>query len=343
MSLSRNNNFDLIRLVAVLDVAIDHIFGGENIFCKIIPGVPIFFFVSGFLVYGSYEKSILSSQYPNFNFFVKRFLRIYPALIICTLLTILSVWQNGYFNSINISFKDFTTWFLGQVTFLQFYSPHFWSGYGLGNPNGCLWTISTEIQFYLLTPIIFFIANRFSKLKFILFISFFLILNLFNIHFNDRSNYFLKLFFYSSPPWIYMFLIGCFIYKSKNLINLINKIPYFIIFSLFIFTYISSKDIGWGDSLNPIGFIILVLLVLKSAYTFPSLSDRILKRNDFTYGIYMYHIPIINYLLYLNFKSSELSFYIYASILTLIFAILSWKIIEKPLLSFKKNILQGIS
>ena len=60
---STNNNFNLIRLFAALQVAIVHSAGYLNIdiqylkFLDLFPGVPIFFFISGFLIIKSFKKN----------------------------------------------------------------------------------------------------------------------------------------------------------------------------------------------------------------------------------------------------------------------------------------------
>ena len=88
MNNATRNNFDLIRLFAASQVALSHIathLGVESPVLSILslfPGVPIFFFVSGYLVYGSYEQSSKNSN-GNLNFFINRFLRLYPALWLC--------------------------------------------------------------------------------------------------------------------------------------------------------------------------------------------------------------------------------------------------------------------
>ena len=78
VSFNNHNNFDLVRLFAALQVAICHSaghFGYQNFAITLLgyfPGVPIFFFVSGFLIYSSYEKS-KENQKPLINFYQKRF------------------------------------------------------------------------------------------------------------------------------------------------------------------------------------------------------------------------------------------------------------------------------
>ena len=79
----RPNNFDLIRLIAAAQVMVHHSINHfhlrgpwRNIYEVIdaIPGVPIFFFVSGFLIVQSYESQ---SDRRIRNFFRNRTLRIY--------------------------------------------------------------------------------------------------------------------------------------------------------------------------------------------------------------------------------------------------------------------------
>ena len=88
MSISRNNNFDLIRLLAALQVLIwhgavhldvfDKIYGLLNVLFQL-PGVPIFFTISGFLITHSLERSNFQLK----KYFQNRALRIYPALWVC--------------------------------------------------------------------------------------------------------------------------------------------------------------------------------------------------------------------------------------------------------------------
>ena len=81
------NNFDLIRLIAAAEVAVRHtmvhvapkqfVYPLEVLFA-LVPGVPIFFFLSGFLISRSWERSPSASEY-----FRNRALRLFPALWTC--------------------------------------------------------------------------------------------------------------------------------------------------------------------------------------------------------------------------------------------------------------------
>ena len=82
----QHNNLELLRLIFAMQVCIMHTFSHLGLvfpnFFKIIahfPGVPAFFFVSGFLIYASYLNA------PGKRYFENRFLRLYPALLLVTL------------------------------------------------------------------------------------------------------------------------------------------------------------------------------------------------------------------------------------------------------------------
>src|SRR5690349_10790607 len=92
----RENNFDMLRLVAALSVILSHGFliaqGTEkndplNLLtgnqCMLgLTGVFVFFAVSGFLVTQSFEQTRSPLRY-----LAKRVLRIFPAYLVCLLLT----------------------------------------------------------------------------------------------------------------------------------------------------------------------------------------------------------------------------------------------------------------
>ena len=68
-----SNNFNLIRLFAALQVAIVHSASYLNIdiqylkFLDLFPGVPIFFFISGFLMIKSFKKNFSQLLQKNNN------------------------------------------------------------------------------------------------------------------------------------------------------------------------------------------------------------------------------------------------------------------------------------
>jgi peptidoglycan/LPS O-acetylase OafA/YrhL len=91
---------------------------------------------------------------------------------------------------------------------------------------------------------------------------------------------------------------------------------------------------SWGNKINFIGYLLLSALTIKIAFTKPHLSDTYLKRNDISYGIYIYHMPITNFLIYNNFYGFV--GFVIALFATITMSYMSWRLIEKPSLGLKK-------
>ena len=88
----KTNNFDLIRLAAALQVALMHALAGLGVataawplraIADWFPGVPIFFFISGFLISKSFEKNSVVREYALNRFPQKRLPELHVALRPC--------------------------------------------------------------------------------------------------------------------------------------------------------------------------------------------------------------------------------------------------------------------
>ena len=344
-----SNNFNLIRLAAAIQVAILHMqehLGSANEnsiiidFIRLFPGVPIFFFVSGFLISKSYEKNPRLLEYGQ-----NRILRIYPALLVCVTISLLSVWVSGYFNKNAVGIMEVIPWYVSQVTIFQFYNPDFLRGYGVGVLNGSLWTITVELQFYLLVPIIYrYYFHRFSNCakaaQFYLILGFLLLNRLYFYYqpeFRDHLIY--KLLGVSFMPWFYMFLVG--VVAQKNLDFFHRHLAGSIFYVAVAYGILSSAAVGIlglevGNSIGPLLFFLIAVLVFSAAYSQPACSDRLLGKNDISYGIYIYHMPVVNMLLYFGVAFSLHSM-LFAFLLVVFAAIFSWICVEKPSLRFKRH------
>ena len=148
----RKNNLDWLRLIFATQVAVFHsaFLMGITIPGIIVhfPGVPAFFFVSGFLIYASYLNA------PGRRYFENRFLRLYPGLVFVTLGGAAVVLIAHGWRSLFENFSTFVVWFIAQTTLGQAYNPSLFRDVGVGVINGVLWTITTEVIFYICVPII---------------------------------------------------------------------------------------------------------------------------------------------------------------------------------------------
>ena len=95
---------------------------------------------------------------------------------------------------------------------------------------------------------------------------------------------------------------------------------------------------GKTNALNPVEFFFLSLIIFKIAYIKIKIPENFFNNNDISYGIYLYHMPIVNFLIYKNLTKTYLLLPLCIT-LTILLAIISWKLIEKPFISFKKTTL----
>jgi peptidoglycan/LPS O-acetylase OafA/YrhL len=345
----RRNNFDLIRLLAAAQVIIYHGTLHLNLgwplwavdFLDRFPGGPVFFVTSGFLVSRSLERSGSLKRYAR-----NRVLRIYPALIVCLAVSIGSVVASGYFASTHVSLRAMWTWIAAQTTIAQFYRPPFLDRYATGTLNGSLWTIPVEIQFYILLPLLYATVRRIgrnSRYASALIVA--LILGGIAINVwrygvpmassNSIESRFLKM---SVAPYAYMFLLGVIAQQNFTVVRRFNtRTAGYGVAGYVGVSYLSSI-VGLRateNGLNPISVVVLTGLILSAAFTAPELAGRLLRRRDISYGLYIYHMPVINVLVVLG-MSGNLSLAL-ALALTTLCATASWVCVERPALRLKSS------
>ena len=343
----RPNNFDLIRLVAALQVIYIH--GVEHLeisnlknhwftgFLNCFPGVAIFFFISGFMVSGSLERNPRLQDYA-----VNRFLRIFPGLWVCFAVSIFSVGLFGYNELLNARIGEFVFWCLCQLTCVQFYNPTFLRNYGIGVLNGSLWTIPVELQFYVALPIVYFLASKTnprmqpSTFRLILVFSFFVVVNQLYTFFSigESERFWCKAIKCSMLPYFWLFVLGVIFQRLWEKISYYfeGTFPYWIALHSVVLLAASFLSITIGTNTpNPIVGLSLSCTVMSAAFSNRELSERLLQGWDISYGVYIYHMVMVNALISCGF-AKQAGFGVLASLfcLTIVSAILSWKLMEQP-------------
>ena len=152
--LSTQNNFDILRLLLAILVYFAHwnILTSQDISNPLFHlsgfAVDMFFIVSGFLIFWSFD-----ADQNKKHFYIKRFFRIFP------LYAFLVILQTLFF----IGFSDgnilqVVKYFVSNIFFLNFLSPSVGttlSSLEVDAINGSLWTLKNEVMFYVLVPFIF--------------------------------------------------------------------------------------------------------------------------------------------------------------------------------------------
>lgn len=347
--LLKTNNFNLIRILAAIQVFITHGIDHLNIktewllffyykFLIYFPGVPIFFTISGFLIYASYDRHHTDLR----NFFRNRILRIYPGLIFCVLFTLCLLYNDYPLAKATLFSKHLFIWLFTQLSIFQFYTPDLLRFWGVGTPNGSLWTISIEMQFYLIIPLIFWLFKYFKNWQYA-FWGLFIVSIIVNLSFTDRANIFEKLYHEFIFKYLYYFLCGIFAYKMWDKVSFIFVNRFLLVTIIYVvYAVVFGNLLGYRIETyileSPFGFIGNVLLsiwTLAFAFSNTSVSQKVIKDQDLSYGMYIYHMPVINFLNHHNYTESLVYFGI-AFVVTAILAFMSWNFVEKVALRYKK-------
>ena len=332
------NNFDFLRVVFALTVAIVHFIFLSGIdslqACRAYfnsrLAIDGFFIISGFLIAKSFHKSSSSK-----NYILKRIKRIFPAyfilIFICAVfLSFLSSYSaENYF--LNIQFWKYLLANFSFQNYIEPCLPGVFTGNKVCAVNGALWTIKLEEAFYLLLPVFYWLVN--SKKINIYFLSILMYLSSIIYY-----NYFLENDMYriakQLPGAMAFFVSGIllfnnfsYFYKKKKLFIL----PCIIVFLL-------EHYVFQIQVLKPIAFSGIVFYI---AYSFKFLNN-FGKYGDFTYGIYIYHYPIIQILVFTGFyKTQNIAITaLITFILILLLAVFSWHYIELPFLSKNRKLRQ---
>lgn len=332
------NNFDLLRLLAATQVIVDHYYQHLNIpitnslaikLLNLFPGVPVFFIISGYLISASYERNSNLKDY-----FRNRGLRIFPALWCCILLTVVVFSITG----VNFLNKATIAWLPSQFAGL-IYTPHFLSNYGFGSYNGSIWTIPLELQFYVLLPICYNLVSK-DKLNYLLLVLFIVFMGCnFWYYWSDYSPMIKKFLRYSFIPLFYLFLIGAIFQRLKmyNTVLIFNKALYwlagYIAFSFLFFDYITPVIYSFICS------VLLSFCLLSMAYTLPNTAKKLLRSNDISYGIYIYHGLILTVIVQLKLQSHINLFIVI--VMAYIMGYLSWISIERPFIRLKRKTIRA--
>jgi peptidoglycan/LPS O-acetylase OafA/YrhL len=109
-------------------------------------------------------------------------------------------------------------------------------------------------------------------------------------------------------------------------------------FTYCVVGFIGRDLLGWsfGNALSPQVFIALTAVIFAAAFSGITLSDGLLRRNDLSYGLYIYHMPVVNFVLAMGLVGSTANLFIVIGA-TLALAYGSWRWVEKPTLSLKKH------
>lgn len=322
------NNFNILRVLFSVIVLLYHIGVLSNIkWLLFFPGtlsVHCFFVISGYLITKSFFENKNIKVY-----FYSRILRIYPLYIIVILASffigsvITTLTYDDYINSGAIKYV------ISNLLLLNFLEPNlpgvFIDNGNGGAVNGSLWTIKVEVMFYLIVPVIysFFIKESHRKIGTI-------IIGVSSIIFCYYLSYLIDEYNLNSslnnqlPSFLSYFMVGAYFnFIKKDNKHILLLLP-FVIYGLIYIDWIWMKPILTG-------FLVYIL-----AFLMPKINVSE-KLGDISYGIYIWHFPVIQLYIYYGLYSKPILGVSLTLLTVLMLSYISWHLIEKKCVNHSKQ------
>jgi peptidoglycan/LPS O-acetylase OafA/YrhL len=308
------------------------------------PGVPIFFVISGVLVSKSYERSDSLRDYLR-----NRCLRIFPGLWVCLVVSVVVILALGVGSLGRITAADWLLWWAGQMSIFQNFQATFLDPLSTGL-NHSLWTIPIELEFYIVLPALYGILQLRRRLGNIRLLAIGLAslavqLLIVNSHrpVGQVAAYFLL--GETLVPYLWMFLVGVSIQRNWSTVRgwLFGRAHWWGLGYLMLCAAARWLHVDTGGNyMSPVYLLPVAGLIVSLAMSAPQLSDRILRHHDVSYGLYLYHMLVIDLLVGLAAPPGWASLAA-ATIVSFGLAALSWTFIERRYLRDKRGALRALS
>ena len=356
-SIKYRPEIDGLRAIAVISVIIYHL--NENWLSGGFLGVDIFFVISGFLITGIIITEIQQNSFSFKQFYTRRIKRIYPAFI--TVMALVS-----FIASVIFIYNDFNQ-LRKTIELATAFLSNFYLGLTQGyfdlsaneNPVLHIWSLAVEEQYYLIFPLILILAyKKFREIKALFIITLILFFILLATSFIPANFYKEVLhqpnIYYLSNLRFPELLVGSLLaiyhnlsaskQASKQASNVIAILSTLLLFScLFLMN-------------NDIAFIPGVTLILPCVFTaliiHTTSQNNIIKLclsnkaivfiGKISYSLYLYHWIFIAFAYYITGeKQINNQSIAIVTVLTIIFSVLSYYLIEQPIRKSKLNFKQS--
>jgi peptidoglycan/LPS O-acetylase OafA/YrhL len=360
MVLKKYDYIDFLRGIAILLVIINHIPHSDYILNESSPfiikklllagtyGVQLFYIVSAFTLCNSIENR---NENNYKNFYIRRIFRIVPLFY----LGIIIYYLYYYFRSSHLlDFQNFYT--LNNLILNLFFINNFIPPSISFIPGGE--TITTELNFYLIFPFLFYYLIKKKKLfiSTIFIIPIMLILNLIFYKFFNFYDFSQIGFYRTIYVQLFVFLLGFVFYylvKTNNFKRaiLVNKKYFILLILIFIFVILNKKinpEYFYFKNLIIVSYILIffsyLIFLKKNFFKKYYLYKLICNFGKVSYSMYIFHwivLDIVAYIINSNifFKNSLfnlLTIILSGILMTYFIALISYRF-EKFFINFGKK------
>ncbi|MCK9008822.1 acyltransferase [Haemophilus influenzae] len=356
-SIKYRPEIDGLRAIAVISVIIYHL--NENWLSGGFLGVDIFFVISGFLITGIIITEIQQNSFSLKQFYTRRIKRIYPAFI--TVMALVSFIASAIF-----IYNDFNQ-LRKTIELATAFLSNFYLGLTQGyfdlsaneNPVLHIWSLAVEEQYYLIFPLILILAyKKFREIKVLFIITLILFFILLATSFIPANFYKEVLhqpnIYYLSNLRFPELLVGSLLaiyhnlsaskQASKQASNVIAILSTLLLFSCL---FLMNNDIAYIPGVTLILPCIFTALIIHTTSQNNiiklCLSNKVIVFiGKISYSLYLYHWIFIAFAYYITGeKQINNQSIAIVTVLTIIFSVLSYYLIEQPIRKSKLNFKQS--
>ncbi|AYF89602.1 MULTISPECIES: acyltransferase [unclassified Pseudomonas] len=329
---THRNCFDLVRHFAAFMVLFSHHFALSGMTEPSFLGmhslgglaVVIFFSISGYLVTKSFVRS------ANFyDYLEKRARRIFPGLIACSAVVVFVVIpfyvELGYFDYLSEerTWKTFlsASMLLG-IRYAGIFSDFIYSG----TINGSLWTLPIEFLCYLIVGVVLVFSRTVKAPLALLVVSF---VGMLVVRENSINYTFYAISLERLMMFLMVFSLGGVLALTESIWMAKTSRIYLIVASMAVLFVFKGRP-----EMMVLGNMAICVIVIAFCTSFS--ESLIAGRFDVSYGVYIYAFPV-QQLVINNFSYGLYSEMALSALFTLVLAIASWLLVEKPMLKRGKG------
>ena len=324
----RSIGIDILKAISLISVIIYHFYEYKGTYI----GVILFFVISGYLI----TEVLYERDDSYFSFIKRRYNKIFPPLIAVLTFSYLAFYYFYNYISEKLIYSSVSSLFGLSNIYQICTGMSYFERSGDLFPLLHTWSLSIEIQFYILFPFLIYLFKKFKLDKKII-IAIIISLALISaglMFYKEYMNYDISAIYYGTDTRIFSIFMGSafyFLFKDRDLENekqKLNNISYICL--AIIVVIILSVD--YSSKSNYYGFLFLIS-ILGSFMTVASLktgfldfenqvANTLAKLGEHSYVYYLWQYPLMIFSLEF-FKWSDIDYNYTVGIQVIILIILS--------------------
>ena len=324
----RSIGIDILKAISLISVIIYHFYEYKGTYI----GVILFFVISGYLI----TEVLYERDDSYFSFIKRRYNKIFPPLIAVLTFTYLAFYYFYDYISEKLIYSSLSSLFGVSNLYQIFTGMSYFERSGDLFPLLHTWSLSIEIQFYILFPFLIYLFKKFKLDKKII-IAIIMLLSFISaglMFYKEYINYDISAIYYGTDTRIFSVFMGSafyFLFKDRDLENekqKLNTISYVCLGVIVVIVL----SVDYLSKSNYYGFLFLIS-ILGSFMTVTSLktgfldfenpvANTLAKLGEHSYVYYLWQYPLMIFSLEF-FKWSDIDYNYTVGIQVIILIILS--------------------